>query len=72
MSDADTQCCYIGTDRCCQKTAEYIIRDEADQDPAGSFTEACTEHVGALLGHRLGLADPRFDRWTVIPIRTPA
>jgi hypothetical protein len=65
-------CCYIdpasGTD--CGAGAEYKILDLEDSDPYLCETEACTDHVGAMLGHagKGNWRDGMTERWEVMPI----
>jgi hypothetical protein len=48
-----TSCCYVSiTGLPCPSLAEWLVYDEADCEPDAAGTEACTEHVGALLGRR--------------------
>lgn len=42
-----SKCCYAE----CGRDAEFEIYDEADRAPDAG-TEACSDHVGALLGRR--------------------
>lgn len=52
-------CCYINPETgACPKRAEWIIYDGPRSD---DYTEACTEHVGALLSDA--------DEFRVYPLR---
>ena len=61
-------CCHHD----CEKDAEFEIYGVGEGlDPYSNVTDACEEHVGALLGipvdeHERGL---RADHWRVVPIR---
>jgi hypothetical protein len=54
-------CCHIP----CDRAAEFEITDLADLSPNCFITQACSGHVGALLGHDIGLPDDAEDRWEV-------
>ncbi len=44
--DSMRKCCYIG----CKKNAEFEIYDENERRPDCGVTDACEDHIGALLG----------------------
>lgn len=46
MDEKKRTCCHVG----CGKDAEFVIYDSNDRRPDMGFTDACTDHVGHLLG----------------------
>ncbi len=40
------KCCFVG----CSKDAEFVIYDQNDRRPDCCYSDACEEHVGALIG----------------------
>lgn len=57
------KCCFGS----CDEPAEFEIHDENDPDPYSGYTQACADHVGHLLGHRVGLENP-VDHWNVYAV----
>ena len=57
------ECLFVG----CSKIAEFEIYDSNERRPDCGATDACEEHVGALLGS-LPPTQP-IGPWTVITIR---
>lgn len=51
----------------CENPATFEIRDMGDSDPYSCYTHACDDHVGHLLGHRVGVPDDAQDLWEVYP-----
>jgi hypothetical protein len=68
-------CCFIGDgDVHCPNDAVVEVRTQrsgeaiAGPDPFADFTDACIDHVGALLGHQPEMLRPDEVEWLVIPI----
>jgi hypothetical protein len=45
----ENRCCFIDGEKQCEKKAEFEISENTRQDP-DNFTQACSDHVGELLG----------------------
>jgi hypothetical protein len=58
----ERHCYHLG----CGKNAAFEIYDNNERRPDCSFTDACEEHVGALLGS-LPPTEPKGP-WTVVAI----
>lgn len=68
-TDAALTCCHLE----CGKPAEYTIHTVrrvgiAGPDPYSDETHACTDHVGALLGHQPDARNPQEIFWEVVPV----
>ena len=70
---AQRHCC----EQTCKKPAEYqiiTVRDGgmAGPDPYSDYTDACTDHVGALLGYQPDAVRPEEIYWHVHWLGEPA
>lgn len=61
-------CCYLDADgQSCKSTPHFEVHDLGDLAPDSLVLDACTAHVGELVGHDARLTAPR-DEWLVTPI----
>ena len=59
-------CCFVG----CDALAEFSIRQESEVRPDAVDVDACTRHVGDLLGYNVGTSET--GGWVVVSIEAAA